>query len=207
LHEVLKHTSGYDEVHYVGYSLGGNVMLKYLGEGKFTIHDNFICGVAISAPVDLPSCVEQILLFRNRLYHNRFLQSLRQKVRDKANKMPGEISASYLEHVHNLVDFDYYYTAPLHGFTSPEDYYTKASSRQFLSGISHPALLLQARDDPMMGERCYPVTEAENSSSFSFLDTRYGGHIAFTQPGSKWHWMEMVALEFICNHSSLTSEK
>ena len=204
VHEVLRHTSDYDEVHYVGYSLGGNVMLKYLGEGSFQIPGNFISGVAISAPVDLPSCVKEILHIRNRLYHDKFLRSLKQKVRDKAAKMPRRFSSEHLPKVRNLVDFDRHYTAPLHGFESPQDYYSRASSRPFLPSIGHPTLLLQARDDPMMGSGCYPVSEAEDNDSFTFIETRYGGHIAFTKPKSRWHWMEEVTLDFICKHSDLS---
>ncbi len=202
LHEVLQVTTHYDEVHYIGYSLGGNVMLKFLGEDKYPVPDNFVSGVAVSAPVDLPSCVETILHYSNKLYHDRFLKSLKVKVREKAAMMPGQISASHLRNVRTLVDFDRYYTAPLHGFDSPEDYYDRASSRPFLSSIRHPTMLLQAQDDPMMGEGCYPRPEAESSSSFVFVETRYGGHIAFTQPGKPWHWMEEVALDFILQNSS-----
>lgn len=203
VHAVLQHTLEYDEVYYVGYSLGGNVLLMYLGEGKFQVPENFKCAVAVSAPIDLPSCVDELLRFRNRIYHDRFLKSLKDKVRTKAAKMPGEISTEHLPQVKTLVDFDNYYTAPLHGYDSADDYYVKASSRQFLLNIEHPTLLLQARDDPMMGEGCYPVEEAKTSTSFTFIDTRYGGHIAFTQPGSDWHWMEDVALDFICRQSSI----
>ena len=181
----------------MGYSLGGNVLLMYLGEGKFRAPENFKRAVAISAPIDLPSCVDELLRFRNRVYHDRFLKSLKDKVRDKAAKMPREISTEHLSHIKTLVDFDNCYTAPLHGYDSAKDYYTKASSRQFLLNIKQSTLLLQAQDDPMMGDGCYPVEEAQKSDSFVFVETRYGGHIAFTQPGNQWHWMEELALDFI----------
>lgn len=202
LHEVMQHTGQYDEVHYVGYSLGGNVLLKYLGEGVFPIPKNFVSAVAISAPVDLPSCVTAILHRRNRLYHDKFLRSLKQKVKAKAAKMPDRFSAEFISKVRNLVDFDRYYTAPLHGFESPQDYYNRASSRPFLTSITHPTLLLQARDDPMMGDGCYPVSEAEENDSFLFIETRFGGHIAFTQSKSQWNWMEDVTLDFVLSKTT-----
>jgi len=203
VHAVLQHTLDYDEVHYLGYSLGGNVLLMYLGEGKYAVPENFRSGVAVSAPIDLPSCVDELLRLSNRIYHDRFLKSLKQKVRTKAAKMPDRFSAEYLPRIRTLVDFDNYYTAPLHGYASAEDYYRRASSRQYLTEVRQPVLLLQARDDPMMGEGCYPVPEAKESDTFVFIDTQYGGHIAFTQPGSSWHWMEEVALDHICRNSSL----
>jgi predicted alpha/beta-fold hydrolase len=202
LHAILNETSEYQEVNYVGYSLGGNVMLKYLGEGVFTIPKNFNRGVAISSPVDLISCVYEIHRKRNRVYHNRFLKSLIQKVIDKAKIMPDKLSPKNLAKVKTLSDFDQYYTAPLHGFESPEDYYAKASSRQFLTGIKHTTLLLQAQDDPMLGKDCFPIEEGKSSKYLHFLLTKYGGHVAFTQPGSKWHWMEEVALSFISGKDS-----
>ena len=197
LHAVLDQTISYQEVNYVGYSLGGNILLKFLGENRFEIPDNFKRGVAISAPVDLHTCVHEIHRKRNRVYHNRFLKTLIQKVEEKAALLPGQLDTSHLKKIQTLTDFDRYYTAPLHGFKSPEDYYHKASSRQYLSDISIPTLLLQAKDDPMLGQDCFPYEEGESSERLHVLITKYGGHVAFTQPGSKWHWMEETALNFI----------
>jgi predicted alpha/beta-fold hydrolase len=203
LEHVLGVTKAYQELHYVGYSLGGNVMLKYLGDGQHRVPENFKSGVAISAPVDLPSCVVEMHKRRNLVYHQNFLRTLVQKVKIKHKMMPHAINSAHLNKVKTLTDFDTYYTAPLHGFESPADYYKKSSSLPFLANISIPTLLLQAQDDPMLGERCFPVEVAKRSAYFHFLQTRYGGHVAFTQPGSKWHWMEEVALEFAMRHSEL----
>lgn len=197
---VLEESSGYDAVYYIGYSLGGNILLKYLGDEKHTKPGNFKAGVAISAPVDLPSCVVEIHRKRNRLYHNRFLKTLVEKVTLKSQLMPDKLDASALKNIKTLTDFDRHYTAPLHDFTSAEDYYEKASSKPYLPHISIPTLLLQAQDDPMLGVHCFPFKEAEESEHLHLLVTRYGGHVAFTQPRSKWHWMEKVALDFILKY-------
>lgn len=201
---VLTQTETFSEVHYVGYSLGGNILLKYLGENEKQKPANFKSGVAISAPIDLPSCVHEIHRRRNRLYHNRFLKTLKEKVVEKARQMPTQLSAEFLPQVKTLTDFDNYYTAPLHGFQNAADYHTRASSRPFLPHINLPTLLLQAQDDPMLGENCFPIREAEENKNLHLLLTKYGGHVAFTQPGSSWHWMEKVALDFVQSHSSKT---
>lgn len=201
---VLAETTEFSEVHYVGYSLGGNVLLKYLGEAQCVKPANFKSGIAISAPIDLPSCVRKIHRRRNRLYHNRFLKTLKNKVLEKSRIMPEKLSAKYLPHLKTLTDFDNYYTAPLHGFADAADYHARASSRPFLPHVTLPTLLLQAQDDPMLGEGCFPIREAEENKNLHLLLTKYGGHVAFMQPGSRWHWMEKVALDFTQKHSSLT---
>ncbi len=206
LEHVLTATANYDEVHYVGYSLGGNILLKFLGDKNHNKPNNLKSGVAISAPVDLPSCVVEIHRRRNRVYHQNFMRTLLQKVRAKHEQMPDKLDITHIEKVKTLTDFDTHYTAPLHGFQSAQDYYEKASSRPFLTGIRKPTLLLQAEDDPMLGIACFPVDEARESDQFHLLQTRYGGHVAFTQPGSKWHWMEEVALEFALRHSQINEQ-
>jgi predicted alpha/beta-fold hydrolase len=199
---VLAQTSRFAEVHYVGYSLGGNVLLKYLGEMLHQKPNNLKSAVAISAPIDLVSCVHEIHRRRNRLYHNRFLKTLKQKVAEKARRMPEQLSAAHLPLVKTLTDFDTFYTAPLHGFASAADYHIRASSKPFLPNIKLPTLLLQAQDDPMLGIGCFPIREAQENPNLHLLLTKYGGHVAFTQPGSRWHWMEKVALEFAMRHST-----
>jgi len=202
---VLQQTRNYVEVHSVGFSLGGNVLLKFLGSSLQT-PSNFGAAVAISAPIDLPSCVKEIHRRRNRLYHNRFLKTLKQKVADKARLMPDRLSVGHLKNVHTLTDFDTYYTAPIHGFTSANDYHVKASSKPFLSAIKMPTLLLQSKDDPMLGQDCFPFEEAKKSADLQLLVTKYGGHVAFTQKGSQLHWMEEVSLDFIQKHASLSTQ-
>ena len=198
---VIETAKSYSKVFYIGYSLGGNIILKYAGDALHIKPANLKALVAISAPIDLTSCVFEIHRKRNRIYHNRFLKTLVKKVEEKGKKLPGKVDVTLLNKVKTLTDFDRYFTAPLHGFTSPEDYYLRASSKPFLGGINLPTLLLQAQDDPMLGVHCFPFKEAEENNNLHLLVTRYGGHVAFTQPGSKWHWMEKVALDFIQRYS------
>ena len=198
LHCVLQHIKGYDEVHYIGYSLGGNVLLKYLGEDWK--NKPLKSAVAISTPIHLPGCVTEIHKRKNAIYHNRFLKSLLKKVEEKATLQP-DFPLQNHRNIKTLIDFDDAYTAPLGGFENARDYHTKASSKPFIKHISIPTLLLQAEDDPLLDRSCMPYELAEESTKFHLLVTKYGGHVAFTQPGSKWHWMEEVALDFILKHS------
>lgn len=197
LAEIVAETAGYQQVAYIGYSLGGNVLLKYLGEKHHVKPSNFQVGVAISAPVDLPSCVAEIHRPKNRLYHNRFLKTLKQKVRTKSALMPDKLSTEALANVKSLTDFDTYYTAPLHGFASANEYYQKASSKPLLNDIKIPTLLLQAEDDPMLGAGCFPKEEAKANPFLHLMITKHGGHVAFMQARNEIHFMEEMALQFI----------
>jgi predicted alpha/beta-fold hydrolase len=198
---VIEQTNAYKEVHYIGYSLGGNVLLKYLGE-ETPKPKNLKSAVAISSPVDLRSCVVEIHRSRNKLYHLNFLKSLVEKVRQKGLQMPGKIDVLNLGRVKTLNDFDNYFTAPIHGFDSADDYHLKASSKPTLHKIILPTLMLQAQDDPMLGAKCFPVAEAKANDSLFLMVSKFGGHVAFTQPGSKQHFMEEMALDFVLKNSS-----
>lgn len=202
LHEVFKHTAAYQEIHVVGYSLGANIVLKYLGE-DWPKPQNLKSAVAVSAPVDLASSVREIHRKRNKIYHNIFLKSLREKIEKKAKVMPDKIDIAPMKKVKNLYDLDKYFTAGLHGFSSPEDYHKRASSKPFLPNITLPTLLLQAKDDPMIGAECYPFEEAQSSKHVHLIVTKFGGHVAFVQPKKQWHWMEEKALEFVQKHSEI----
>jgi predicted alpha/beta-fold hydrolase len=197
LDSVVQVSRAYGEVHLLGYSLGGNVLLKYLGSPLYSKPGNLSSCIAISVPVYLPGCVTEIHRRKNALYHNRFLKTLKQKVRIKAGLTPGSLDLTQLDKVKTLTDFDRYFTAPLHGFASPEDYYQKASTLKDLENIKHPVLLLQAQDDPMLGAGCFPEDIARESDFLNFVKTRYGGHVSFMQPGAPNHWMEDLAFKFI----------
>lgn len=162
----------------VGFSLGGNVTLKYLGEAA--PDPAVLGGVAISAPVDLAASARTLdRRWDNRLYLQRFLKTLVAKVEAKARAFPGEINVSGIRRVRNFQAFDDRYTARLHGFRDAEDYWTQSSSRQYLSRITAPTLLLNARDDPFLPPECFPFPEAEASPCFFLEAPAHGGHVGF----------------------------
>jgi predicted alpha/beta-fold hydrolase len=181
LDAVIQHiitTKSYSEIYLKGFSLGGNLTLKYLGEEREI--PNVIKGaVAVSVPCDLHSSLKQLLLPKNRLYAARFKKHLVEKVRVKQMLFPGKISDKDIAEIKTLKDFDDIYTSRAHGFTDAVDYYTKSSCLQFLPNINIPTLIINSKNDSFLGPECYPFTEAEQNKNL-FLETpNFGGHVGF----------------------------
>jgi hypothetical protein len=175
----------------IGYSLGGNLTLKYMGEYADTISSKVKLAVAVSVPVDLTTSSQEMSSLKNKLYMEEFLKTLRLKVLEKSHKFPDyELDKSALFKAKNFKDFDALYTAPVFGFSSPEDYWLKASSKPYLPKIKKPSLLITSLDDPFLSKECYPYEEAEASDHFSLEVTKYGGHVgyisSFKQKDNRW---------------------
>jgi predicted alpha/beta-fold hydrolase len=188
---------GYRRIALVGFSLGGNMVLKYLGEAP---PDPAVkAGVAISAPVDLAACARKLdHLWVNRLYLQRFLFSLAAKIEAKAILFPDRIDANGVRKVRSFQEFDDRYTGPMHGFRDAEDYWKQASARQFLSRISVPTLLLQPRNDPFLAPEAFPWDEAEANENLFLEAPESGGHVGFLdlQHGLQ-PWSEGRVVEFL----------
>ena len=196
---VIRHAARrYDRIALVGFSLGGNLTLKYMGERP--PHPSVIAAVAVSAPVDLAASARALDRRRgNRLYLRRFLATLIAKVEAKAGRFPAELDLAGIRRIRTFQDFDDRYTARLHGFRDAADYWTQSSARQFLPRITVPSLLINARDDPFLPSACFPTAEAEGNPRF-FLDApAHGGHVGFLDfpPGDARTWAERRALGFL----------
>jgi hypothetical protein len=168
----------YQEYVLAGFSLGGNITLKYLGERGDTLSPLIKAGVSISVPIDLASGSKGLESGMNKIYTMRFLQHLSSKIRTKAKYFP-ELEVHKLRQVRTLRDFDDLFTAPLHGFRDAADYYRKASAKHYLEGIRVPTLILQAKDDPMLPTDCYPTYFAKDSSYVHLQCSSGGGHVGF----------------------------
>jgi len=202
LHTILDHVAAkYDEIYLIGFSLGGNLTLKYLGEQSEALSPKVKKAVVFSVPCDLAASSKQLSRVSNRLYERRFLNSLRQKIEQKATLFPNQISlAPYLKkQIKTLRDFDNYYTAPLHGFQNAEDYYAKCSAKQFISRITIPTLMVNAKNDVFLAPSCYPFDEAKSSDVFFLETSESGGHLGFITKKTPHglYWSEMRALGFI----------
>ncbi|HEY4003364.1 MAG TPA: alpha/beta fold hydrolase, partial [Candidatus Xenobia bacterium] len=178
----------------IGYSLGGNMTLKYLGEqGEAAAH--VIRGaVAFSVPCDLASSSKVLARLSNSLYMIRFMVALRDKVRVKERMFTGQAKGFSLWRIRTFKAFDDAYTAPIHGFSSAEDYWMRASSKPFLPMIRVPTLLVQAQDDPFLAPPCYPYQEAQDSRWLHLEVPRYGGHGGFV---SNPYYSDRRAAEFL----------
>ncbi|WP_203294793.1 YheT family hydrolase [Luteirhabdus pelagi] len=185
----------YDSIGLIGFSLGGNMVLKYLGERR-DVPKEIKRAVAISTPLDLKETLEQLEAFHNIIYRSTFLLNLRKKYKQKMNHFPEEMTKAELKQIRSLLDFDNLYTAPAHGFTDASDYYDKSSSGQFLPHISIPVLLLNAENDSFLSEESYPFTLAEKSSSLYFEYAKYGGHVGFHETNARYY-SEKRAVSFL----------
>ncbi|MCF7804695.1 MAG: alpha/beta fold hydrolase [Candidatus Marinimicrobia bacterium] len=199
VHTCISHilSKDYDTVALVGFSLGGNLALKYLGESKYQTADHIGSAVAISVPCDLESSANKISAPQNYPYEKRFLLRLRKKIKAKAKLFPDKIYFRQFRKIRKLREFDDLYTAPAHGYEDSSHYYSEASSRQFLSTIATPTLIINAEDDPILSDECYPREEAENNPNLYLEIPRHGGHVGFISFTGKQYWHERRSVAFL----------
>jgi len=198
LETVIGHASGnYEEIFLIGFSLGGNLTLKYLGE-KRERDPRIKKAVAISVPLHLESSCEKISSGQNSIYSQRFLKSLKVKIVKKAVLYPKEIQVDSLRNLKTLLDFDNIYTGPLHGYEDAHDYYEQCSSLYYLKGIQIPTLILNAQNDPFLSTKCFPVKLGNELDKVYMEFPKQGGHVGFSPSTSgDNYWSEKRAFEFI----------
>jgi predicted alpha/beta-fold hydrolase len=165
--------------HAVGVSLGGNAMLKHIGEQGSAL-TWLASSAAVSVPLDLVACGNRLSETRlgKHLYSRYFLRTMRNKVMEKAKRFPGTIDVLRLGQVRSLREFDDLYTAPMHGYKNALDYWTRASSKPHLKNIAVPTLVLNARNDPFIPEPSLPGSH-DCSSSVILHQPAEGGHVGF----------------------------
>ncbi len=163
----------------IGYSLGGNVLLKWLGEQG--ARASLRCAMAVSVPFDLGDAADRMATGLSRIYQRYLIDSLARKCRGKFRRH-GTPSTIPLSQLRTFRRFDDQVTAPLHGFADVNDYYARSSSRQFLHAIRIPTLLLHAADDPFMYPTTVP-TAAELADSVELELVQRGGHVGFVTGG------------------------
>ena len=181
----------------IGYSLGGNALLKYLGEADRNgqVH----AAAAVSVPYVLAEGAKRLNTGFSRLYQRRLIGLLKRKIIDKFSARDCPLDISEVPKLNDFFSFDDKITAPLHGFAGVEDYYTRSSSRQYLRSINVPVLLVHARDDPFMTEDVIPA-EDELSEYVQLELAQNGGHIGFVSgkaPGYPVYWLEQRIIEFL----------
>lgn len=198
LDRIISHAEpAYENIYLIGFSLGGNLTFKYLGE-KRKLNPKIKKAVGISVPLHLESSCIKISSPQNVLYANRFLRTLKEKVVKKSLKFPDEVPTGILRKIKTLQDFDNFYTGPLHGFQDAHDYYEKNSALYYLENITIPTLLLNAQNDPFLSEKCFPVSMARKLDKVWMEFPKYGGHVGFSPRKSEdIYWSEKRAFEFI----------
>jgi predicted alpha/beta-fold hydrolase len=199
LDQVINHivkSNRYKRIFLVGYSLGGNQVLKYLGETRK--YAPIAKAVAISVPCDLHASSVEISKSKNFIYLHRFLNSLKPKLFTKNELHDQKLSETAIKEIKNFSDFDNLYTAPAHGFMNSLDYYTQSSSKQYIPFIEKNTLIISALDDPFLSESCFPFEET-NKNKFVYLEVpNFGGHVGFNVQLNykKDFWLENRILEF-----------
>lgn len=182
----------------VGFSLGGNLTLKFLGE-EGPERQWVGAGVAISVPCDLRAAAVHMAGPECRFFMRRFLREMGAKMEAKQRRFGASFPAADWRRMTTFAEFDDAFTAPLHGFASAEEYWAQCSAVGFLPTISVPTLILNAADDPFLAPPCFPRELAKRSSHVFLEIPGAGGHVGFVGGGAyPWeYWSERRALEFL----------
>jgi predicted alpha/beta-fold hydrolase len=202
VHTMIRHVEQtrpqYTEIILVGFSMGGNIVLKYFGESGQYLPASIKKGLAFSVPLHLSSCSDELAKPNKWFYTKNFLISLKQRLVAKAAAFPNEplIDTKNFDKLPNLREFDNRYTSKLHGFKDAEDYYQKCSSINYMEGIRRPVLLVNALDDPFLTSLCYPTEFAENNEYLHFETPKFGGHVGFEIHNTTISYGEKRALEW-----------
>jgi hypothetical protein len=193
---VVRHIAPhYEEIYLVGFSLGGNITLKYLGE-RTNLSPLIRKAAVFSVPMDLHTSCLKIGQPSNYVYSRRFLRHLKKKVVKKGRTMPA-INLQGIEKIKTLEEFDDRYTAPLHGFQNAIDYYSQCSSLGYVERITIPTLIVNAANDPFLSPECYPIQLLDKHPFVKLEVPRHGGHVGFTLFNKNGlYWSELRALDF-----------
>ncbi|MEO9871264.1 YheT family hydrolase [Ekhidna sp.] len=184
----------YEEVVLIGYSMGGGMQQKYLGERKT---DSRIKGaISFSVPCNVLDSADQLRKRGNRFYERRFVSKLKEKILAKAEVV--EMDVDGIEGIRSFRELDEKFTLKIHTeYSSADDFYAKITSDQFLTNIQIPLFIVNAVNDPMLGSKCYPIELARKSETLYLEMPDKGGHVGFTMPGNQWSYMEYASEWFI----------
>ncbi|MFK8162104.1 MAG: YheT family hydrolase [Lewinella sp.] len=199
LEAVVNHalaTGKYDRVVMVGYSMGGNMTLKYLGTMGHDRPREVTHGVAFSAPVFIEHSADSLDRFDNFIYRIKFKKAITAKLRIKEAQFPGRFDFSLLKDVRRWRDYDDFFSRRTDGFTNLDDYYAYLSSGNFVGGTTAPVLIVNAINDPIVPDACNPHDLAKSHPLITLETPDWGGHVGFALKGKSWNWMDERALEF-----------
>jgi len=206
LYQTLRNREPTTPIAVIGFSLGGNVLLKWLGEQGDKV--SLFASVAVSVPLVLSICASKLDKGFSKLYRAKLLRDLKCYVAEKQQHLAAIGAKKEADKIQQLGDlspiksfwqYDDKVVAPLHGFADAHDYYQRSSSRQFLKKITVPTLLIQAQDDPFMTADVLPHAD-ELSPSVQLEVTQHGGHVGFVagnNPFKPVFWLEQRILAFL----------
>ncbi len=196
----------------IGYSMGGNLVLKLAGEAGSDAPEWMVAVAAVSPVTDLAESADALHERSNRIYERNFLKRLRQRFRRKAQLFPERYSLVGLPTIRSIREFDNAVTAPHSGFSDADDYYFRASSARRADAIRIPTLILNALDDPFIRMRADTRQKLLANKAVRLIETQQGGHCAFLarRERSKTfhrHWAERVVTNFVIAAASIATEQ
>ena len=188
----------YKSIALIGFSMGGNLSLVYLGEKGKKIHSLISKSIVFSVPCDLEASAAKLAHPLNMIYMRRFLRMLHKKVTEKMRLFPDRISDDGYEKIKDFKGFDDRYTAPIHGFKNAEDYWRRCSSNNYIPGIKIKTLIINAANDPFLSEECFPIKQTKDHQYVSLEIPKSGGHVGFESFNAEgMYWSEKRALQFL----------
>jgi hypothetical protein len=196
----IEQNCNYKSIVLGGFSLGGNVLLKYLGENGGNVLSTIKAAFAFSVPIDLAASSKVLGQPWNKVYMARFLKSLNKKLIEKSVKFPNKINTEGIQKITNFDNWDTRFTSKIHGFENAPHYYRECNSLQYLNEIKIPTLLVNAQNDPFLSPTCFP-TELAKNHTYLYLETpKYGGHVGFSYNTINGkYYTEIAAFQFISN--------
>lgn len=195
----LTERDGLRRILLAGYSMGGQLILKFAGEQAAEMPEAIVGFCAISPSIDLRACADQIARRSNWVYQRRFLRSLQRRMRHKQQLYPDVYDISELGRVRSIRDFDDRYTARHGGYRDADDYYAQASALQFIHRIQKPTLIIHAQDDPFVPFGSFLCSAIAENPHVLFIASPHGGHVGFVARAARGEdrfWAENRIVEF-----------
>ncbi len=190
---ILQHHE-YESIQLMGFSLGGNVIIKYLGTSN--VNARVKSAVAVSVPSDLASSSSALDKKANYLYTKNFRRLLKPKLTAKSEMFPGVYDMNKFDQVKTWWEFDTTFTSKIFGFKDADEYYSQGSANFFIPTVQIPLLMINALNDPFLGQASYPYHLEKSNSFFKLLTPKRGGHVGFIQSNKKTTWVEEVGLKY-----------
>jgi len=184
-------------VWFLGYSLGGNVVLKLAAELGKRAQDSIAGVIAVSAPIDLAASVAALERPENRIYDWRFVRRMKRRMRERCAAHPGRFSVNGLDGIRRLREFDDRITAPFFGFQDAAHYYATQSAIRTLDAVQVPTLLLSAADDPLVPARMFQHPAVRENPCIECRLVAHGGHLGFIARRRPRFWLDETLLEWI----------
>lgn len=193
-HAIDKYS--YKSIVLVGFSMGGNLSLVYLGRDAERVPDEVKAAVCLSVPCDLEAASHKLAEKGNAIYMKRFMRMMGEKVRWQSETFPEHFPCDDYQFLKTFADFDGRYTAPLHGFRDAEHYWQECSCNRYLGNIKRPVWVVNAANDPFLAPSCYPDPHDHKNRLVKLVKPVHGGHCGFASSRGPY-WSELLSAKLL----------